>query len=48
VSRHGEIDLIQLPRPGGDGLYYTGVLAGDRLCATYCAGLTVVCHDLER
>jgi len=48
VSRHGEIDLIQLPRPGGDGLYYTGVLAGDRLCATYCAGVTVVCHDLER
>jgi hypothetical protein len=48
VNRHGEVELLQLPRPGGDGLYYTGVLAGERLCATYCGGVTVVCQDLER
>ena len=48
VNRQGEMSLMQLPRPGGGGLYYTGVLAGDRLCATYCGGVTVVCHDLER
>jgi hypothetical protein len=48
VSRRGEVNQIQLPRPSGDGLYYTGVLAGDRLCATYCDEVTVVCHDLER
>ncbi len=48
VSRRGAVDLIQLPRPGGEGLYYTGVLAGDRLCATYCSGVTVVCHALGR
>jgi hypothetical protein len=48
VNRQGEVSLIQLPRPGGKGLYYTGVLAGGRLCATYCSGVTVVCRDLER
>jgi hypothetical protein len=48
VNRRGELSLIQLPRPAGKGLYYTGVLDGDRLCATYCNGVTVVCHDLER
>jgi hypothetical protein len=48
VSRRGAVDLIQLPRAGGAGLYYTGVLAGDRLCATYCSGVTVVCHALGR
>ena len=48
VSREGEVDLIQLPRPDGEGLYYTGVLAGERVCATFCRGVTVVCHDLER
>ena len=48
VNKHGEASLIQLPRPGGDGLYYTGVLAAGHLCATYCGGVTVVCRDLER
>jgi hypothetical protein len=48
VNRRGEVELLRLPRPGGDGLYYTGVLAGERLCATYCGGVTVVCQDLER
>ena len=48
VERRGEVSLIELPRPAGKGLYYTGVLDGGRLCATYCNGVTVVCHDLER
>jgi hypothetical protein len=48
VNRRGEVDLLRLPRPGGDGLYYTGVLAGERICATYCGGVTVVCQDLMR
>lgn len=48
VNRRGEASRIDLPRPGGRGLYYTGVLDGDRLCATYCNGVTVVCQDLER
>jgi hypothetical protein len=48
VSRSGSARVIELPRAGGDGLYYTGVLAGDRVCATYCGGVTVVCRELGR
>ena len=48
VSRSGEVEQIQLPRTGGGGLYYTGVLTGGRLCATYCDEVTVVCHALGR
>jgi hypothetical protein len=48
VDRRGEVSLIELPRPGGKGLYYTGVTDRGRLCATYCLGVTVVCQDLAR
>ncbi len=48
VNRRGEKSLIELPRPGGKGLYYTGVTDRGRLCATYCNGVTVVCQDLAR
>ena len=48
VSRSGSTRVIELPRPGGEGLYYTGLLTGDRLCATYCSGVTVVCRALGR
>jgi hypothetical protein len=48
VNRRGEVRSMQLPRPGGRGLYYTGVRAGDLLCATYCSGVSVVCRELER
>jgi hypothetical protein len=36
---------VSLPRLDPAGLYYTAVLHGDRLCATYCADVTVVCVD---
>jgi hypothetical protein len=29
----------------GAGLYYSGVAEGDRICATHCAGVSVVCRD---
>jgi hypothetical protein len=48
VSRSGSVRAIKLPRAGGEGLYYTAVLAGDRVCATYCRGVTVVCRELGR
>jgi hypothetical protein len=48
VNRRGEVRRVELPRPGGKGFYYTGVLDRGRLCATYCNGVTVVCQDLER
>jgi hypothetical protein len=35
VSRSGAVQDVQLPRRDGD-LFYTGVLAGDRVCATVC------------
>jgi sugar lactone lactonase YvrE len=43
-----ELDLplartIQLPH--GGGLFYTGVLHGERLCATLCRGVEVVCRE---
>lgn len=41
-----EIRTVQLPRSVEGGLYYTAVAKGDRVCATYCAGVRVVCADL--
>jgi hypothetical protein len=41
----GRVRSAALPRPDPAGLYYTAVLHGDRLCATYCADVTVVCVD---
>jgi hypothetical protein len=35
---------LRLPRHG-DGLFYTGALEGERLCATLCAGVEVVCRE---
>lgn len=35
------------PRLADGGLYYAAASAGERLCATYCAALTVVCTRLE-
>jgi sugar lactone lactonase YvrE len=41
----GRVRSVSLPRLDPSGLYYTAVVRGDRLCATYCAGVTVVCVD---
>jgi streptogramin lyase len=43
VDSRGRVRSVQLPRLDPDGLYYTAVLHGHRLCATYCADVTVVC-----
>ncbi|MFP8873325.1 MAG: hypothetical protein VCB42_02050 [Myxococcota bacterium] len=43
----GTVDSLAFPRLDPDGLYYTAVLAGNSLCATYCSDLAVVCTDLE-
>jgi hypothetical protein len=37
---------LRLPQLEPAGLYYSGVLAGDRVCATYCGGIAVVCAPL--
>jgi len=41
----GEVRTLHLPRLEEDGLYYTAVARGRRVCATYCAGVTVVCEN---
>ena len=43
ADQRGRVRSVQLPRLDASGLYYTAVLYGDRLCATYCADVTVVC-----
>jgi hypothetical protein len=46
VAPDGAVRTVRLPRLDDDGLYYTGVLRGDRLCATYCSDLAVVCRNV--
>ncbi len=41
----GATHEVRLPRLDPDGLYYTAVLHGGRLCATHCADVSVVCVD---
>ncbi|MFP8877498.1 MAG: hypothetical protein VCB99_11460 [Myxococcota bacterium] len=44
----GHLRHIQLPRLEEGGLYYSAVLRGERVCATYCAGVRVVCANATR
>jgi hypothetical protein len=43
VDRKGRVASTRLPDLDPYGLYYTAVIEGDRVCATYCAGVSVVC-----
>lgn len=43
VTGDGEVRTRALPRIDPDGLYYSAFAAGDRLCASHCADLTIVC-----
>jgi hypothetical protein len=45
VDAAGGVRSLTLPRLDPQGLYYSGVLRGDRLCVTHCADVTVVCVD---
>jgi hypothetical protein len=45
VDAEGAVRSVELPRLDPQGLYYTGVLRGERLCVTHCADVTVVCVD---
>jgi len=46
VSPAGEVRTAHLPRLASGGLYYTAVASDGRLCATYCADVSVVCAPL--
>lgn len=39
------VETLAFPRTRGEGLYYSAVIEAKRLCATYCAGVEVVCTD---
>ena len=45
-ARSGAVTSLKLPALADGGLYYTAVLRDDRVCATYCAGVRVVCRDV--
>ncbi len=45
-GQNGSADAVhttRFPRLEAEGLYYSAFLEGERLCATYCAGVTIVC-----
>ncbi len=44
VDAGGAVETVTLPAGGAGSLYYTAVLTGDRLCATRCADVEVVCR----
>jgi len=46
VSPDGSVRTVDLPRTAAGGLYYTAVAVGDRVCATYCADVSIVCAPL--
>jgi hypothetical protein len=46
VDPHAATQTLRLPALEPGGLYYSGVLAGERVCATYCADVSIVCQRL--
>jgi hypothetical protein len=45
IEPTGEVRDLALPQSPGD-LYYTAARRGERICATRCGGIEVVCADL--
>jgi len=43
LTPSGEPRSVAFPQPAPGGLYYTAVVRGERVCATYCADVTIVC-----
>jgi hypothetical protein len=43
LAPDGALATLRLPKIGDDGLYYSGVRAGGRVCATHCGGIEVAC-----
>jgi hypothetical protein len=46
VAPHGATQTLRLPALEPGGLYYSGVLTGESVCATHCADVSVVCQSL--
>jgi hypothetical protein len=48
VDTPSEVRSTRFPRLTEDGLYYSAAAEGDRICATYCADVRVVCRDIPK
>jgi hypothetical protein len=48
VDSPSEVRSTRLPQLADDGLYYSAAVEGDRICATYCSGVSVVCRDIPQ
>jgi hypothetical protein len=48
VDSPSEVRSTRLPQLADDGLYYSAFAEGDRICATYCSNVSVVCHDIPK
>jgi len=46
VDSPSEVRSTRLPQLADDGLYYSAVAEGGRICATYCSNISVVCRDI--
>jgi hypothetical protein len=46
VDSPSQVRSTRLPQFDDDGLYYSAVAEGDRICATYCSNVSVVCRDI--
>ena len=46
VAPDGRVTTIDLPRAEADAVYYTAVQSDQRICATLCADVEVVCRPL--
>jgi hypothetical protein len=47
IEPDGRARTVRLPREEPGGWYYTAVATGERVCATYCAGVEVRCASLD-
>jgi len=47
VDATGATQSLRLPPLARDGLYYTATINGQRVCATYCGEVRVVCQDID-
>ena len=48
VDSPSEVRSTRLPQLTDDGLYYSAVVEGDRICATYCSNVNVICRDIPQ
>ena len=46
VNSPSEVRSTRLPQLADGGLYYSAVAEGDRICATYCSNVSIVCRDI--